>query len=1036
MRAGEVVPSADSSRVPTLSANRNVGYVPGQSIEFHSRNMVFEPHELDPADQKNAVAAVTNQSGMEYIHRLAGRRQDEGGMSHVASHFSPANAATLANLAKIVKPSQASRQLAGIARAAARAGKSLIVVVDHEGLPDEVKATGLNEELDHRLQSVLAGGKAAKFHLSEPASQRFTQGTPQGRTAAGTLSRYGFTTEGEAASEIGVRLMDQGRYQELDLSRPEARSLGAQYVRALRKEHGSVKPRDIAKRVFTALRSANPGSRGQSDSLPGSLRPEGRGGPAGRAGEDKSLPESDSARPPKRTFLDRQPLNRERQELPEDGQANLFGSDAERQSQVDAQRGADKLTHDQLTAQLKSGGPVKPTKLKPAETRGLFDEEGPEQGSLFDASRNSERGSLSLKSTKTPEQAQAERDQRFAKNLRERFTGRRDFWGARVHQITARLRRDLPSHVDREGLYLMRDMRNHPGELEQWLDGTHEGYRDVQRIDIARDNIEKLRPAIERAMNPTPKMLEADKELTKIAERTLREGQRLGMIDQHVDPSEYVTHLLQSPDELRGGGKLEDLGRAVGGKIGLNFPYNQTREFPTILEAIAHNQRPRTLDALAAFDRYGDKFATARATHVLIHQLRESDTGIWGSRKDKGIPRDWVEIAPHAHVFRDPVAYLDAEGKPASAYRTLFVPRKIEAGLRPITDPAYMNKVAGFYAVRGAQAYTKAAQLGLSFFHATTENYMALANMGARGWLKGLKADRDAPGFLEQEADFIGHGGTTSVQGKAYEAAEGLTLSSLPTAGEAWRSMAGVRHVERAAKAITDLTFGKLQRQFKVVDYSLHQAAWLAKHPNAMPSEREAAMRSISKEINAVYGGLHSENLGMNKSTQDVARAIMLAPDWTLANLFNLKYAAEGGTPAGKMARLFWLRAIVGGMVGTQLMSLLLSGKLSKRPDAGAPRHGSGRQGDLSEPVFQRRSGRPGQHHRQHSGVRRHRRPAAHHGEQRGPAAAHLRRVEDEPEFSGPGARCRTGHEPRRVDGANGIRRGQRSGADPVEHRQ
>jgi hypothetical protein len=51
------------------------------------------------------------------------------------------------------------------------------------------------------------------------------------------------------------------------------------------------------------------------------------------------------------------------------------------------------LTHDQLTAQLKSGGQVKPSNLKPKETRGMFEEERPETGDLF----GSERGSLSPK---------------------------------------------------------------------------------------------------------------------------------------------------------------------------------------------------------------------------------------------------------------------------------------------------------------------------------------------------------------------------------------------------------------------------------------------------------------------------------------------------------------------------------------------------------------------------------------------------------------------------------------------------------------
>jgi hypothetical protein len=73
----------------------------------------------------------------------------------------------------------------------------------------------------------------------------------------------------------------------------------------------------------------------------------------------------------------------EREVVPADDEPGLFDSRTEQQSQVDAQRGADQLTHDRLTAQLKSGGAVKPSNLKPAENRGLFDEEKPESGSLF-----------------------------------------------------------------------------------------------------------------------------------------------------------------------------------------------------------------------------------------------------------------------------------------------------------------------------------------------------------------------------------------------------------------------------------------------------------------------------------------------------------------------------------------------------------------------------------------------------------------------------------------------------------------------------
>ena len=343
-------PVADSSRVPTLSANRNQAFVPGKSLRHHSQNMVFEPHELGTVDEKNAVALVTNPSGMEYIQRLAGRPPDEGGTSHVATHLSPANAAKLGDLAKVVARSAASEHLAGIARAAARAGKSLIVVMDHEGFSDEIKTTALNEELDHRLQSVLAGGGAAKSHLSEGGSQRFTQGTPPARTATAALGHYGFTASGEAASEIGVRLMRPGRYRELNLTFPEARSLGADYVRTLRKEHGSVPPREIAQRVFNALRRPDRRGGGEFDALSGSVRPP--GGPGRRGGIE---PDSSIRRQSSPEGRVGRPVSGELLPSVDAREPGLFDADTERQSQVDSQRDSDKLLGERLTAQFKSG---------------------------------------------------------------------------------------------------------------------------------------------------------------------------------------------------------------------------------------------------------------------------------------------------------------------------------------------------------------------------------------------------------------------------------------------------------------------------------------------------------------------------------------------------------------------------------------------------------------------------------------------------------------------------------------------------------
>jgi len=74
------------------------------------------------------------------------------------------------------------------------------------------------------------------------------------------------------------------------------------------------------------------------------------------------------------------------------GQRGLFDAGAERQSQVDSERDADKLLGERLTAQFKSGLAARPTNLKPAENRGLFEEQRPESGNLFSHFFGDERG--------------------------------------------------------------------------------------------------------------------------------------------------------------------------------------------------------------------------------------------------------------------------------------------------------------------------------------------------------------------------------------------------------------------------------------------------------------------------------------------------------------------------------------------------------------------------------------------------------------------------------------------------------------------
>ena len=97
----------------------------------------------------------------------------------------------------------------------------------------------------------------------------------------------------------------------------------------------------------------------------------------------------------------------------------------------------------------------------------------------------------------------------LAEQLVDEYLAQRNLWATRVNQVVGRLRKYLPNHVDQEGLAIMRDFFGHsPLELKSWPDGTHPVLQDLEgdAYKQAMENIQRLRPAIERAMNPTPEM--------------------------------------------------------------------------------------------------------------------------------------------------------------------------------------------------------------------------------------------------------------------------------------------------------------------------------------------------------------------------------------------------------------------------------------------------------------------------------------------------------------------------------------------------
>lgn len=539
---------------------------------------------------------------------------------------------------------------------------------------------------------------------------------------------------------------------------------------------------------------------------------------------------------------------------------------------------------------------------------------------------------------------QGEMDSEFGEALRTFFAGNRDVRIAETNQLISSFEKKVRSPIEQEALTLMRDFKNRMGELYQLADGTHEYYdKGVERFkkenpDATQKEVEvfakkllergeKLRPLIEQALNPTKGMQQVDREMTQYFTSRLEEGKKLGFLESNLNPDEYINHLLIPKEEepkTKGGGVSRN-------KVGRYFQFAKTRSYKDVVEANLNGVDPKTLNALHAMSIYGDKHATAAATQLLLKELKDSELGKFGTQKSEHIPSTWVPMAPESNLFKVNVPYLDTEGKPQIAYQQFFAPQKVVDALSAITQGDYLMNLPGIYRLKWYQGLVKGAELSLSVFHMRALSESALNNMGPLGIAKSLANDMESPLFQQYEREFVKAGLTTSILGRTIEAYHAARPSTQPTRMDLLRMTPGVRQLEKVGEYLTHQTFDVLQRKYKVTDATIKYTSWLAKHPQASATEQFHAMRAIAKEVNAVYGGLQREILGTNKTMQSLERIIMLAPDWTISNYYNLKYSFKGG-PSGAAARRFLLTSLITGFLINQLWSLLWTGKMSKDP--------------------------------------------------------------------------------------------------------
>jgi hypothetical protein len=494
-----------------------------------------------------------------------------------------------------------------------------------------------------------------------------------------------------------------------------------------------------------------------------------------------------------------------------------------------------------------------------------------------------------------------------AKILVPDIVGERNVRVGQVNQLAETLKKTLTLQ-EQEALTFMRDYQDNPQGLQQLT---------------TNPKLEKYKPLIQLAQNPTPAMVSADKVITDYFNKALTEGKNLGFLDSEISTNKYTPHLLAPADQVA---KTTGIG---AGTLGRSTPFAKSRTYNTVADAIQNGVKVKSLNALDALKIYGSKHAIAASTNMAVQSLKDSELGKWGFKGSENIPEKWVVADPSNRFFRNTVPFTTKEGKPSFAYQDLYVPPEIAKALKPLVATDFTGQLPGFSKTRLYQSYIKTIQLGLSIFHLKALTLTALNNAGATGVMKSIFNHINSVPFRATELDFIKHGGISPILGQTIEAYKGLVETSIPSRLDILKGITGIKAMDYLSKKLTNFTFNVVQRKDKITDYALKTAKWIAENPDASDIALVAAKRSIAKEVNAAYGGLNWEMLGWNKATLNVTRFLMLAPDWTFSNFFNTKYAFQGGE-AGSSARKFWIRSAITGAILTYGMSTLINGKPPK----------------------------------------------------------------------------------------------------------
>jgi hypothetical protein len=494
-------------------------------------------------------------------------------------------------------------------------------------------------------------------------------------------------------------------------------------------------------------------------------------------------------------------------------------------------------------------------------------------------------------------------DRATAADLRKEYVGIKNSQIVRGSQLADEIRRMVPNKADREGMFWYKAANGDQNVLDEALNDP---------------KLEKYHEQIMRAMTLPEN---ARKALEKVDQYYAEAGQVSQETGTIKSVRENYQNRIYNPEPPRDYVKTET---KQGLKQGTS--HSKQRVFDTEFQAAQAGKTFATTDVADALSIHNEEMARVNTARSMADAMAENGLGAW----KKEVPDGWAQVGTLEK--RVPIkdkngeAVIGEDGNQVVSSSKFVAPEGIAKGLSAIADPNFTKKIDALRNLQKYQGLAKTLNLSFSFFHHLSEAAVTLYQGGVGALMNVGKMDQalGSQDFRDIEQDFVKHTGMTSMVDTNMD-----ILRNLVENKQDWFSKLtnkpGLKQVLETAEKGGNFLFGKFQRYIKVMDYGRKMSNWIADNPEATNAEVKAAKVGFAKEINAAYGGLNWEAMGMTKSNISLLRLGLLAPDWTISNGLLLKYALGGGT-AGKASRAHLITALVGGMVLTEGINKMLTG--------------------------------------------------------------------------------------------------------------